>query len=246
MTAARVRSFAADELRRRDGREIDACASVCGDLIGVIEASFAAQRAAGATVACAPGCTFCCHQRVTVFAHEAIALHMHLRATLSKDAIAEIEARVVENARRVDTLTEHEHRTANLRCALLVDGRCAAYAARPSACARYHSLSRARCEWSFAHPIGIGTPSNSRPALAEVQALGVELDDSSRAALRDTGLAATKGELQQMLRELIEEPTFVARWSRGEDVAALSARKSPREEARRGADTRAGPDVTPS
>ena len=59
---------------------------------------------------------------------------------------------------------------ANLRCALLVDGRCAAYEARPSACARYHSLSRARCKYSYEHPEDIGTPRNSRPALEKASA----------------------------------------------------------------------------
>jgi Fe-S-cluster containining protein len=109
------------------------------------------------------------------------------------------------NARTIDGWTAEQHRSANLRCALLVDGRCAAYEARPSACARYHSLSRARCEYSYEHPKDIGTPRNSRPALAELQELGAALDSGTEAALADAGLPATKGELHQTLRALLED-----------------------------------------
>ena len=115
--------------------------------------------------------------------------------------------RVLANARTIDGWTPEQHRASNLSCALLVDGRCAAYAARPSACARYHSLSRARCEHSFQHPQDIGTPRNSRPALADLQELGDALDFGVEAALVDAGLPPAKDELHQTLRALIEDPS---------------------------------------
>ena len=140
-----------------------------------------------------------------MFAHEAVALLRHLRTKVPHAEAAAIEQRVLANARTIDGWTPEQHRAANLRCALLVDGRCAAYEARPSACARYHSLSRARCEHAFDHPEDIGTPRNSRPALVELQNLGIALDSALEAALVDAGLPATKGELQQTLRALLED-----------------------------------------
>ena len=120
-------------------------------------------------------------------------------------------------------MTVEQHRAANLPCAFLVDGRCAAYETRPLACARYHSLSRARCEHAFDHPEDLGTPRNARPALAELQAFGDAVADTTEAALEEAGLSASKGELHQLLRALLESQSLVERWSAGEDVAAISA-----------------------
>jgi Fe-S-cluster containining protein len=202
VTVEDLRRDAARLLRARDA---SACGSVGRSVVAALEHELAAQRVAGARIACAAGCAFCCHQRVGVFAHEAVALLQHLRTKLPRAEATAIEQRVLANARTIDGFTPEQHRAANLRCALLVDGRCAAYEARPSACARYHSLSRARCEHSFDHPEAIGTPRNSRPALAELQELGAALDSALEAALADAGLPPTKGELHQTLRALLED-----------------------------------------
>jgi Fe-S-cluster containining protein len=201
-TAADLRREAASRPWARDAAEAGA---VCKQVVAALETEFAAQRAAGARIACGAGCAFCCHQRVGVFVHEAGALLQHLRTILPSDEAAAIEQRILANARTIDGWTAEQHRSANLRCALLVDGRCAAYEARPSACARYHSLSRARCEYSYEHPKDIGTPRNSRPALAELQELGAALDSGTEAALADAGLPAAKGEFHQTLRALLED-----------------------------------------
>jgi hypothetical protein len=203
-TADRVRRDAAARLSVRDAA---ACGAVCRHVDAVLEAEFAAQRASGAKIACVAGCTFCCHQRVGVFAHEVVALLEHLSTRLPRSEAEMIEGRILANAQTIDGWTPEQHRAANLRCALLVEGRCAAYEVRPSACARYHSLSRARCERAFEHPEDLGTPRNSRPALAELQELGAALDSSIEAALVDAARPAAKGELHQTLRALLEHPT---------------------------------------
>ena len=231
-----VRRRTADTLRR--GPDADACAAVCRHTVGVIGAELEARRADGAPLACATGCTFCCHQRVGAYAHEAIALVHHLRASVPAADAAAIEARIVANARAVDGMTAEQHRAANLRCAFLVDGRCAAYEVRPSACARYHSLSRARCEHAFNHPEDVGTPHNSRPALAELQAFGAAVTAASEAALEDAGLSATQGELHQLLRALLEDSNSIAGWGTGDDVAAASKRAQSAPGARAEALTR--------
>lgn len=198
-----MRREASARLRARDAA---ACEAVCRHVDSVLEAEFAAQRASGAKIACEAGCAFCCHQRVGVFVHEAAALVLALRTRLPPAEAEAIERRIVANAQTIDGWTPEQHRAANLRCALLVDGRCAAYDVRPSACARYHSLSRARCEHAFEHPEHVGTPRNSRPALAEIQKLASALESSLEAALVDAGLAPGKGELHQTLRALLEDP----------------------------------------
>ena len=202
-TVAELRRDAASRLRTRD---VSACGAVARGVVNALETELAAQRAAGARIACAAGCTFCCHQRVGVFAHEAVALLQHLRTTMARPEADALEQRILANAQTIDGWTPEQHRAANLRCALLVEGRCAAYEVRPSACARYHSLSRARCEHAFEHPQHIGTPRNSRPALAPLQELGNALDSSLEAALVEAGLPPEKRELHQTLRALLEDP----------------------------------------
>ena len=140
-----------------------------------------------------------------MFLHEAVALLHHVRTRMPSAEAEEIERRILDNARTIDGWTPEQHRSANLPCALLVDGRCAAYDARPSACARYHSLSRARCEHAYQHPEHVGTPRNSRPALAPIQDLSAALDSAIEAALVDAGLPPAKSELHQTLRALLED-----------------------------------------
>jgi Fe-S-cluster containining protein len=229
----------ADTLRR--GSDAATCVAACRHTVGGVEAEFAARRAEGAAIACAPGCTFCCHQRVSVYAHEAIALLSRLRALASRAVAEAIEARISANASAVDGMTVEQHRAANLPCAFLIDGRCAAYDVRPLACARYHSLSRARCEHAFEHPEDVGTPRNARPVLAELQTFASSFEAATEAALGEAGLSVAKGELHQVLRALLESPSLVERWSAGEDIAAISG------DAARAARTRAGAGaLTPS
>ena len=215
-----------DRLRR--GCSAAACVATCRQTAELIDAKFAARRAEGAAIACAAGCAFCCHQRVGVYAHEAVALLSRLRE-LESHAAAAIEARIRANARAVDSMTAEQHRAANLPCAFLVEGRCAAYEVRPLACARYHSLSRARCEQAFAHPEDAGTPRNSRPALAELQALGDALAAATDGALEAAGLSSARGELHQLLHALLESPALVEHWSAGADIAAVTIRTPQRE-----------------
>lgn len=198
-TAAYERTAAALE-HACDGA---AAAVLCRGLNGVIDGEVAASRAAGAGVACAPGCNFCCHLRVGVFRHEAAALLHELRTRIATVDAAAIEQRILANAQRVDALTPAQHRAAGLACAFLVDGRCGAHAVRPAACAAYHSLSRERCERSFRHPGDAGTPRNARPALLELQVLGTALIEATQAAYAAAGKPGEQQELHQALRALL-------------------------------------------
>lgn len=181
-----------------------ACADACRAVNGEIEREIESARSSGAPVACASGCSYCCHQRVSVFRHEALALFAHLRAEMPPADAAAVERRLLDNARRIDGLTAAQHRTANLRCAFLVDGRCSAYGVRPSICASFHSLRKARCEHAFDHPQDAGTPSNARPVLLEVEALSAALMTATQSGLEAAGLPADKLELHQALRALLE------------------------------------------
>ncbi|MCA9661596.1 MAG: YkgJ family cysteine cluster protein, partial [Myxococcales bacterium] len=78
--------------------------------------------------ACREGCDRCCHQRFSVFEVEAAPMREALTALGRRDPA--LRARVRAQA------GDPGHRD---RCALLVDGRCAVYSARPLIC-RSHGL----------------------------------------------------------------------------------------------------------
>jgi len=200
LTTAAYERAAAELQRSCDGAR---CAALCRRLNGVIGDEVEALEAAGAGVACAPGCDFCCHLRVDVFRHEAVALLHRLRTGMAPDVAAAIEERIVANAQRVDAMTPEQHRVAGLACAFLVGGRCSAHDVRPSACAAYHSMSRERCEQSFREPLGIGTARNTRPALLELQVLGSALIEATQAGCAAARRPSEQAELHQSLRELL-------------------------------------------
>jgi Fe-S-cluster containining protein len=198
-----------------DRPDAEACAAFARSSAARIELELDELRADGANVACAAGCAFCCYLRVGAFVHEAFALLDHLRRVLPREQSAPIAERIRANARRLEGLTEQEHYAARIPCAFLVDGRCAAYEARPSACARYHSLSRARCEHAFENPRDMGTPRNSRPVLLEMQAFAAAVDDAVGAALARAGLSAVKAELHGLLAAMLDDPRVLERWLAG-------------------------------
>jgi Fe-S-cluster containining protein len=200
--AAATFEHTAAELRK--SCDAATCAALCRRLNVVIDAKIEALQRAGASVACAPGCDYCCHLRVDVFAHEAIALLEHLRTRASADEAPLVEARIRANAARVDTLTVAQHRAAGIACAFLREGLCSAHDVRPSACATYHSLSRARCEHAFRHPADIGTPRNARPALLELQVFGAAQIEATAAARKAAGSSGEQVELHQALRALLD------------------------------------------
>jgi Fe-S-cluster containining protein len=179
--------------------------ALCRRLNAVLEGKIAALRAEGAAVACAPACSFCCHQRVTVFAHEAAALVAYLKQASCEKAAA-IERRIRENARRIDGMSAAQHRSAGIGCAFLRDdGRCSAYAVRPSACATYHSLDRARCERAFRHQEATGAEQDTRPVLLELHVFGAAQIEATNAARIAAGLPGGQQELHQAVRALLDE-----------------------------------------
>jgi Fe-S-cluster containining protein len=200
LTTATYESTAAELQRNCDAAS---CAALCRRVNGVIDGEIDALQAAGANVACAPGCDFCCHLRVDVFRHEAVALLHRLRTGMAPREAAAVEQRILVNAQRVDGMTPEQHRVAGLACAFLVDGRCSAHDVRPSACAAYHSMSRERCEQSFREPRGIGTARNARPALLELQVLGSALIEATQAGCVAARRPSEQAELHQSLRELL-------------------------------------------
>ena len=101
------------------------------------------------SLACERGCSYCCHLRVEIRPHDAFVLAQHIRAKYTAAQQAQTIARIEENLRRIAPLSPAQHVRAGISCALLVEGACSAYEARPATCRKYYSVSVETCRNAF-------------------------------------------------------------------------------------------------
>ena len=200
-----VQQFAAQAVASTLGRrtDVDACVELVGQIDRLLDQAATHLQGGGARLACQAGCNFCCHLRVNVLPHEAIALFRYLQSRMPAAAAAQVR-----------TTLRHYTQGAPIAlraCAFLVEGECAAYEVRPSACAAYHSTSRERCEQSFRDP---SVPSGT-VALQGLQAVALALEAGVNAAVQAEGLSNVALELHTAVAALLADPALIARWRAG-------------------------------
>ncbi len=176
-----------------------------------------AQATNPAPLACAAGCAFCCYHPVDITAPEAFAIADYLRTALSDAEFEAIAARLAAHAARIQTLSHDEHALAKMPCAMLNNGQCGIYSARPFACRAWHSTSAVRCEAIFTH----GDPLSMIPPL-DMALYNAQWDVVYGVAegIRQAGLDDRPYELHSMLHRVLTTPDAAPRWLRGEDVFA--------------------------
>ncbi len=152
-----VQHFASQAVRTTLGRstDVDACVTLVGQVGRLLAQAAAHLQEGAAALACRAGCNFCCHLRVMVLPHEAIALFRYLQSQMPAAVAEQVRERLLRYTQPVTPSSAPAAPAAApspRACAFLVDGECAAYEVRPSACAAYHSLSKERCEASYRNP----------------------------------------------------------------------------------------------
>jgi hypothetical protein len=200
-----VQQFASQAVRSTLGRstDVDACVDLVGQIDRLLDQAATHLQAGAARLACRAGCNFCCHLRVQVRPYEAIALFRYLQSRMPGALAQQVRSALRQNMQMAPG--------APRACAFLVAGECAAYEARPGACAAYHSLSRDRCEQSFRDPaIASGTV-----ALQGLQAVALGLEAGVDEALRAEGLSNVALELHTAVAALLADPALIARWRAG-------------------------------
>jgi Fe-S-cluster containining protein len=122
--------------------------------LGVIRAAFggfdaayaAADAGARASVACRSGCAACCHEQVAAQAHEVLIAAEFIQRTFSpvdlETAIAQAAAHREAHAGR----GEAAWKSPRTPCAMLREGACSIYEARPESCRSHHSHDAALCQ----------------------------------------------------------------------------------------------------
>ena len=179
-----------------------------------LDAELARVPASGrGPVACAAGCDLCCHLRVAATPAEVFGLLDYLRSAFDGDWFASFRARVAEAGARLAGLTRAEVLATNLPCPVLVDGRCAGYAARPLNCRAYHSLDRDACQRSFDNP---GDPALGHPQYGAVARVHEGVQAGFAAGVRAAGFDASEVELVTALAEALDDEEAAGRFGRGE------------------------------
>ncbi len=176
--------------------------------------------------ACAAGCAHCCHLTVEASAPEVFLLAAHLKSTFSANRLAAVTKRVEQTAAKVRGLSPEERVRADVPCALLENGHCTAYAARPLGCRSWNSRDADACAEvrrdgggdlrpvQDQRPFGIESGVRAGFAAALAQA-GLPDDDDRRC------------ELNAALQIALCEPQALERWAGGQDVLALSRDLAP-------------------
>ena len=163
------------------------------------------------TLACERGCNYCCHQRVEIRPYEAFVLAEHVRTRMTAQR-ADVVIRLAANRARIAPLTPLQHTQAGIACALLVDGACSVYEARPAACRKYYSLSVETCRNAFEHP--------TEPLTGPLEDDNLRLAGNAVAlgyarGVAESGRDADRYELHAALLEALENPKSSKRYRAG-------------------------------
>ena len=163
-------------------------------------------------LACARGCNYCCHQRVEVRPYEAFVLAEHIRAQMTVEEQLDVKRRLVANSTRIAPMAPLQHTQAGIPCALLINGACSAYEARPGACRKYYSLSVDTCRSAFEKP--------AEPLAGPLEDDGLRLAGNAVAlgfakGIEESGRDASRYELHAALLDALENPQSARRYRDG-------------------------------
>lgn len=109
-------------------------------------------RAPEGSVACKAGCDHCCYQSVGVTPPEALAIHDHLKRTLSGAALEQLRAHVAARFEKTRGLSSSERFSPEHPCIFLEAGRCSVYEVRPLSCRGMNSLDAEECKKRLTDP----------------------------------------------------------------------------------------------
>ena len=165
------------------------------------------------TISCQPGCSYCCHYHVMVSATEVFAIAEAIER-LPNAVRAAVKARVDETAARTATMTREAYIRTNVECAMLLNGQCSIYEARPIACRGHHSAEVAICKETHDN-----VHSNAQaPKDYHREVTFRAFDNAQLAANYHAGVDTSKYELHASLATALNNPSAFKRWKRGKSA----------------------------
>ena len=171
---------------------------------------------------CAAGCCHCCYLTAETTAAEALGIAKYLRDTRTPEQMREIEKRVNRTAEQVCGLSPEARVQAKIPCALLENGKCGAYPARPLGCRAWNSRSAGVCAALLENSENGG---GDLRRFQDQRPLGIHagIGAGLAQALTSAGLtepAERPCELNAALGIALSKPNVAERWQAGEDVFA--------------------------
>ena len=205
-----VRRLVAGAMLGLDGAKLDALMAELYSVAAQTFRSLAEKDPPKRTIACKEGCSYCCHLYVQVTPLEAVHLARALRARLSAEELADLQARLAYSHARVRGKNAGARMVMGLPCPLLKDGRCSSYAERPFVCRGANSADVGACEKGLGHATGVPVPMyiHQRNVYA---AVGQGVADG----LRDAGQRPHLLELIAALRLALEHDDPYRAWRSG-------------------------------
>jgi Fe-S-cluster containining protein len=161
---------------------------------------------------CAAGCHHCCHLRVEARPHEIFLLAHHISTQVDDTTRRRMMEKLAQTVARVAPLSADEHIRAGIPCALLEDGRCSVYAARPAACRKYYSMSVDTCRDAHADP---HAPLSRDIENETLRLAGNAIALGHAQGIDDAQLNASLVELQQALLKALTTNKPEKRWRDG-------------------------------
>ena len=204
---------AAFDREREEGRSSAAAQTQTVRMYGRLAALQSDIIARGnVNLACKRGCSYCCHLRVEIRPHDAFVLAQHVQTKFNAEQRARAVVRIEDNLERIAALTPEQHIRAGIPCALLEEGVCSVYEARPATCRKYYSVSVETCRNAF--------NDTSAPLTGEIEDEQVRLAGNAVAlgyakGLEDAGYDATLYELHYALHSALTHPEAETLYSDG-------------------------------
>lgn len=167
-------------------------------------------------VACRAGCSHCCHQSVALTAAEAARVARFIRG--NEATRPALTARLKALDAKTRGLSPLQRVALREPCALLEDGRCQVYPARPLACAEFTSYDVEACK------AGLPTAYLQSGVIHETARLiahrGVYRGLASGLAAAYPKADVSSLELTAAVLAFLDDPALEQEWTEGKDLSA--------------------------
>ncbi len=168
-----------------------------------------APAEARAVVACRAGCGTCCHVPVGVQAHEVLIAAEFIQTHFSAGELEALIGRLGEHRAAFEGRNSTERLALKLPCALLREGSCSIYEARPGSCRAHHSRNLEGCRTNLA--AGVDQVDVLIPAIrGRMFAVMLAIDQ----AAENAGFDAQAYDFGSALFEALTDSLCAVRWLR--------------------------------
>ncbi|WP_438483031.1 YkgJ family cysteine cluster protein [Oleiharenicola lentus] len=175
-----------------------------------------------AAVACRAGCGACCHVLVGVQAHEVLIAAEFIQKYFSPEDLEGVIARTKEHRDAFAGRWALERAALKLPCALLKEGSCSIYEARPEACRSHHSNNADTCRSNL--DLASGALHVTIPGLhGRMFAVMLGTDQ----AIAEAGFDGRAYDFNSALHEALTDSQCAIRWMQRQAAFPDSCREVP-------------------